>query len=325
MLTLSGVLKDILLVILSVIIWSTPVTALQMFGYSIALGGLIYYKLGGEQAQAAYLKLTGDENSTFNRFRRSLWAKVGAGLLVIFVVLAMAHGFSQGQGIDTAGSSTGLTGVPEPEMVDAYNPVSPHEAYNPVLSPDEIPESTVGGAWDHVNTPTHYTTDVVDDPGARQPLDVVVFVSPSSQNTTLFAFQELLELPSVARHQPRVTSYGDVHSVIPAARQIASVRVNSASGAYMDYITNHYETLASHTIFLHTDVDVSHLQASVASRFTARTGVVELSQGGYSVCSCLDCVDSTHNHLTKTQELFAMTNQDVCTANDRLLVHLVSV
>lgn len=310
-LTLSGVLKDILLVVLSVIIWSTPVTALQMFGYSIALGGLIYYKLGGEQAQAAYLRITGDENSTFNRFRRSLWAKVGAGVLVIFVVLAMAHGFSQGQGIDTASSSTGLTGVPEPEMVEAYNPVTPHE---------EMPESTVGGGWDHVNTPTHYTTDVIDDHGARYPLDVVVFVSPSSDNTTLFAFAELLELPSVARHLPHVTSYGDVNSMIPAARQIASPGVNSASAAYMDYIANHYETLASHTIFLHTDVDVSHLQSSVASRFTARTGVVELSQGGYSVCSCLDCLDATHNHLTKTQELFAMTNQDVCTANDRLLV-----
>jgi hypothetical protein len=29
-------------------IWGTPVTALQFFGYSIALGGLVYYKLGTE-------------------------------------------------------------------------------------------------------------------------------------------------------------------------------------------------------------------------------------------------------------------------------------
>src|SRR5690348_1241652 len=40
-----GVLKDILLVILSVLIWSTPVTQLQVFGYSIALAGLVYYKM----------------------------------------------------------------------------------------------------------------------------------------------------------------------------------------------------------------------------------------------------------------------------------------
>lgn len=31
------------------IIWGTPVSGLQFFGYSIALGGLLYYKLGSEQ------------------------------------------------------------------------------------------------------------------------------------------------------------------------------------------------------------------------------------------------------------------------------------
>jgi len=47
-LTLCGVLKDILLVVASMIIWGTVVTPLQFFGYSIALGGLVYYKLGKE-------------------------------------------------------------------------------------------------------------------------------------------------------------------------------------------------------------------------------------------------------------------------------------
>lgn len=30
-------------------IWGTPVTSIQFFGYAIALSGLVYYKLGGEQ------------------------------------------------------------------------------------------------------------------------------------------------------------------------------------------------------------------------------------------------------------------------------------
>jgi hypothetical protein len=30
-------------------IWGTPVSALQFFGYSIALSGLLYYKLGADQ------------------------------------------------------------------------------------------------------------------------------------------------------------------------------------------------------------------------------------------------------------------------------------
>lgn len=48
-LTLCGVLKDILLVAASMMIWGTPVTALQFFGYGIALSGLMYYKLGADQ------------------------------------------------------------------------------------------------------------------------------------------------------------------------------------------------------------------------------------------------------------------------------------
>jgi hypothetical protein len=47
-LTLSGVLKDILLVVASMVIFHDPVTPLQALGYGIALMGLVYYKLGAE-------------------------------------------------------------------------------------------------------------------------------------------------------------------------------------------------------------------------------------------------------------------------------------
>jgi len=47
-LTLSGVLKDILLVVASMVIFQDPVAPSQFFGYSIALSGLVYYKLGAE-------------------------------------------------------------------------------------------------------------------------------------------------------------------------------------------------------------------------------------------------------------------------------------
>lgn len=48
-LTLCGVLKDILLVVASMLIFRDPVSLTQAFGYSIALGGLVYYKLGAEK------------------------------------------------------------------------------------------------------------------------------------------------------------------------------------------------------------------------------------------------------------------------------------
>ncbi len=52
MLTLSGVLKDILLVVASMAIFGDPVTGQQYMGYSVALAGLVYYKLGADKMQS---------------------------------------------------------------------------------------------------------------------------------------------------------------------------------------------------------------------------------------------------------------------------------
>lgn len=43
-LTLAGVFKDILLISSSVIFFGSSVTAVQVFGYSLALAGLMIYK-----------------------------------------------------------------------------------------------------------------------------------------------------------------------------------------------------------------------------------------------------------------------------------------
>ncbi|KAI9346487.1 triose-phosphate transporter family-domain-containing protein [Obelidium mucronatum] len=41
---LSGVFKDILLVVVSVFLWNSPVSPLQVFGYGLALIGMVWYK-----------------------------------------------------------------------------------------------------------------------------------------------------------------------------------------------------------------------------------------------------------------------------------------
>lgn len=46
-LTLAGVLKDILLISGSVLAFGSPITGLQVFGYSISLSGLILFKTTG--------------------------------------------------------------------------------------------------------------------------------------------------------------------------------------------------------------------------------------------------------------------------------------
>lgn len=81
--TLCGVLKDILLVFASIMIWGTPVSALQYFGYTIALSGLIYFKLGGDTIK--------QQISEANR----QWAEYGAKrpimrrVIIIAVILAI--------------------------------------------------------------------------------------------------------------------------------------------------------------------------------------------------------------------------------------------
>lgn len=50
--TLTGILKNILLVVVSVMIWDTTISWLQFLGYSIALAGLVYYSIGWDQMVA---------------------------------------------------------------------------------------------------------------------------------------------------------------------------------------------------------------------------------------------------------------------------------
>lgn len=93
--TLSGVLKDILLVVASMLIFGDPVSGLQAFGYSIALGGLVYYKLGADKLK-----------EQFGGMQRS-WAEFGATRpavrkLIVFVLVLVTIFVLLG-GISTSG------------------------------------------------------------------------------------------------------------------------------------------------------------------------------------------------------------------------------
>ncbi|KAK2062870.1 triose-phosphate transporter [Colletotrichum caudatum] len=51
--TLTGILKNILLIVASVIIWKTNITFMQFVGYAIALFGLVVYSTGWEQLKSS--------------------------------------------------------------------------------------------------------------------------------------------------------------------------------------------------------------------------------------------------------------------------------
>ncbi|KAK5040553.1 hypothetical protein LTS07_001051 [Exophiala sideris] len=91
-LTLCGVLKDILLVGASMMIWGTPVSALQFFGYGLALSGLIYYKLGAEQLKG-YLQQGSQRWAEFGVQSPNMRRVVTLGLVII-TILALLGGLA---------------------------------------------------------------------------------------------------------------------------------------------------------------------------------------------------------------------------------------
>jgi hypothetical protein len=122
--TLTGILKNILLVIISVMIWHTAISGLQFVGYTIALAGLVYYSLGWDQitalAQATWLSMRGGYESlsggaagagTPEEQQGRLPAAVRRALIMgvaAILVLVLAGWFFYGDGIaSTAGISLG--------------------------------------------------------------------------------------------------------------------------------------------------------------------------------------------------------------------------
>lgn len=77
-LTLCGVLKDILLVIASVLIWGTMISRLQMFGYTIALLGMLWFKFGKEKVKE------------FLANGNRAWAELGANRPVLRKIIVLA-------------------------------------------------------------------------------------------------------------------------------------------------------------------------------------------------------------------------------------------
>ncbi|KIX03020.1 uncharacterized protein Z518_06570 [Rhinocladiella mackenziei CBS 650.93] len=87
-LTLCGILKDILLVVASMLIWGTPVSKTQFFGYTIALGGLLYYRLGSEQLKQ-YMSQAGRSWSEFGVQRPAMRKALVFGLVLVTIFLLL--------------------------------------------------------------------------------------------------------------------------------------------------------------------------------------------------------------------------------------------
>ncbi|KAK3706167.1 hypothetical protein LTR37_012868 [Vermiconidia calcicola] len=92
--TLSGVLKDILLVCASMLIFHDPVAPLQAFGYTVALCGLVYYKLGASTIRE-YFSEGGRRWQDFG-IRRPAIRRVVVIVGVVVTVFVLLGGISMG-------------------------------------------------------------------------------------------------------------------------------------------------------------------------------------------------------------------------------------
>ncbi|KKY29199.1 putative triose-phosphate transporter [Phaeomoniella chlamydospora] len=102
--TLAGILKNIVVVVASVAIWATEVSMLQVVGYALALGGLVNFSLGWERIKlesAAVASRLGGFSGVLDLDINKLspvsrnWLTMGAAFLMIFMMTSMfAFGYA---------------------------------------------------------------------------------------------------------------------------------------------------------------------------------------------------------------------------------------
>jgi hypothetical protein len=81
-----------MLVVASMIIWGTEVTPLQFFGYSIALGGMVYYRLGYETLKT----MAGDAGRRWAEFgaQKPALRKLSIVVFAVFVIFTLLGGLA---------------------------------------------------------------------------------------------------------------------------------------------------------------------------------------------------------------------------------------
>ncbi|KAM9885114.1 triose-phosphate transporter [Verticillium dahliae] len=116
--TLTGILKNILLIGVSVLIWNTSVSAMQCFGYLLALFGLVVYSTGLDQLKTHTANTLiwarnaatqgGDDGRLSPLVRRTL---VIAVVAFVFVALVMGYMYGGSRDFLVAGAAAAQDGA----------------------------------------------------------------------------------------------------------------------------------------------------------------------------------------------------------------------
>lgn len=293
-LTLCGVLKDILLVVASVVIWADPLSGLQMFGYSIALGGLVYYKLGADKLRETYVKLRNDGTVAWRNFGDTYPALRKATLIgatVIFLLLGLGSLY----GGSSAGSA--YTGVR----------LSDSSAVLPGILPGSTPDESYK---------------------PKRKLDIVVSINSEEPAKVGWNLKEIRAIKAFSGLDPNVVVYFRNPKLdqlsVKKNTEAASVKGLGSTGGdddtYLSHIVEQWDDLAEHTLFLNGAFkDLPKVKSRIEDFFKPSTGVLSLG-AGYGSCSCGSCKDPWGNDdLSRVPGIFSAVYSELCPPSNVLL------
>ncbi|PWW73073.1 TPT-domain-containing protein [Tuber magnatum] len=283
-LTLCGVLKDILLVCASMIIWGNPVTILQFFGYSIAISGLLYYKMGAEKIGEQYAHPRGLGLGFYTRSLTNRRLGIGtASLFAVMVLGAMYHGQYATRDTASVGAQT---------------------SYSPSRF---IPDNRVSRSrLDIVICMFQENTQTIHD----QVEEVLGLPQLSNLETkvVVYSMDKTADLVSLTEE-----TGADAAENIP--------NIGRETGAYLRHILEHWDNLADHTLFLRPETEgFDRVKARIEDFFLPSTGMLSLGVG-HAECSCNECRDpwAPAHTWTRVPQIFSAVYGEVCPSTNILL------
>lgn len=280
-LTLCGVLKDILLVCASVLIWGTPVTAIQLVGYSIALSGLVYFKLGGEKIREQFAQLRGMSS------RSSTSRKIFAGVGIAFVLLMVGRLYS-----GASGSTSEVDMIGADKTVHGSMP-----AYTDNKGSSTAP--TPKNKFDIVIS--MYKEDQTKMAEQLRELKGLTSLKGLDPKVIIYVKDQGADVESIKR-----TVGADVVKIIPNRGR--------EGGTYLHHIVNEWDNFAAHTMFLQGDMHkFQKLKDRISDYFVPKTGVLSLGFG-QSTCECNNCKDSWGGEDTwfRVPEVWSAVHGELC-------------
>lgn len=266
-----------------------------MFGYSIALGGLVYYKLGADKLREGYTKLRKDGSMAWQNFGNSYPALrkatlIGAGILVVLLGLGTFYGKSS--------STAEYTGVRLPD--------------SSAILPGIIPASTPDQSY----KPT-------------RKLDIIISMNSEIPSKVGFGLKQIKAITAFTGLDPHVVVYFKDPKLdqvyIQSQTGAAAVRKVGTTGGddstYLTHIVEQWDDLAEHTLFLNADFkDIAKVSGRIEDFYKPNTGVLSLG-ARYGSCHCESCKDpwGSKENLSRVPEIFSTVYSELCPPSSVLL------